>query len=199
MKRRLFPRIASLIVVLASLGGFSIFTNIHAAFADFQPKNPPLTTPWTAQVSNTNPLPEYPRPQMTRTNWQSLNGQWQFTNVASLQNPPIGQTLAQTILVPYPMESALSGVQHYYPYSWYRRTFTTPANWNGQNVLLNFGAVDWQATVYVNEQNVGTHSGGYNAFSFDITGHLKAGDNEILVGVYAPVDGDNVNEPLGKL
>jgi hypothetical protein len=200
MKRRLFPRIAFLIVVLVSLAGFFISNGIHIALADFQPKNPPLTTPWTTQVSNTNPLPEYPRPQMTRTNWQSLNGQWQFLNATSLQTPPAAQDFAQaqTVLVPYPIESALSGIQHYYPYMWYHRTFTIPANWNNQNVLLNFGAVDWQATVYINGQNVGSHSGGYNAFSFDITSHLKGGDNDILVGVYAPVDGDNVNEPIGK-
>ena len=135
---------------------------------------------------------------MTRTNWQSLNGQWQFAGATSLQNPPFNQNLAETVLVPYPIESALSGIQRHETYMWYRRNFTTPSNWNGQNVLLNFGAVDWQATVYVNGQNAGFHSGGYGAFSLDITRYLNGGTNELIVGVYAPVDGGTNDAPIGK-
>ena len=155
-----------------------------------------MTTPWTDQVSTTNPLPEYPRPQLTRPDWQSLNGQWQFAGTSSLSTPPVGQNLPETVLVPYPVESALSGIQRHENRMFYRRTFTVPAAWSGRSVQLNFQAVDWQATVWVNGRNLGTHSGGYDAFSFDITGALVAGANELIVGVYAPVDA--AGQPVGK-
>ncbi|MBZ9750106.1 AbfB domain-containing protein [Deinococcus sp. HMF7604] len=161
-----------------------------------QPKTPPISTPWTAQVSTTNPLPEYPRPQMTRPDWQSLNGQWQFANASAGQAPPVGQNLAETVLVPFPIESALSGIQRHQDRMWYRRTFTVPSGWNGRRVLLNFGAVDYQAAVYVNGTQVGAHTGGYDAFSFDITGALRAGSNEVIVGVYDPTNA--AGQPLGK-
>jgi beta-galactosidase/beta-glucuronidase len=79
---------------------------------------------------------------------------------------------------------------------WYRRTFTVPAEWAGERVLLNFGAVDWEATVYVNGQTAGSHRGGYDAFSLDITGHLNGGLNELIVNVYDPTNA--ANPPLGK-
>ncbi|GIH10670.1 hypothetical protein Rhe02_87370 [Rhizocola hellebori] len=167
-----------------------------AAWSAYIPKTPPLTTPWTSQVSLTNPLPEYPRPQLTRTDWQSLNGQWQFAAASSLTTPPVGQNLAETVLVPYPIESALSGIMRHVNNMWYRRTFTVPSGWSGRRVQLNFGAVTWRASVWVNGQSIGAHSGGYDSFSFDITGALNGGTNEIIVGVYSPVDAAGI--PLGK-
>src|SRR3954463_6876689 len=104
----------------------------------FTPKPPRLSTPWTNQVSVTNPLPEYPRPQLTRTQWQSLNGVWQFAPTANLNTPPTGSNLAEEVLVPYPIESALSGIQRHEERMYYRRTFTVPAGWSGQHVQLNF-------------------------------------------------------------
>ncbi|KZV89224.1 alpha-L-arabinofuranosidase B [Exidia glandulosa HHB12029] len=166
---------------------------VHAAYIQ---KTPPLTTPWTSQVSLTNPLPEYPRPQLVRSDWQSLNGQWQFAASSQITSPPTGQTLGETILVPFPLESAISGIMRHETNSFYRRTFTIPAAWSGRRVQLNFGAVTWRATVWINGQNVGTHSGGYEAFSFDITSQLNGGTNEIIVGVYSPVDAAGI--PLGK-
>ncbi|NUT08307.1 MAG: beta-galactosidase [Hamadaea sp.] len=168
-------------------------TPAHSAYA---PKTPPLSTPWTSQVSLTNPLPEYPRPQLTRPDWQSLNGQWQFAHATGLANPPVGQTLGETILVPYPVESALSGIMRHENYMWYRRTFTVPSGWSGRRVQLNFGAVTWQAAVWVNGQSVGGHTGGYDSFAIDITNALTGGTNEIIVGVYSPVDAAGI--PLGK-
>ena len=167
-----------------------------AAQAVYIPKTPPLTTPWTSQVSLTNPLPEYPRPQLTRPDWQSLNGQWQFAAASSLTTPPVGQNLAETILVPYPTESAISGIMRHLNNMWYRRTFTVPSGWSGRRVQLNFGAVTWRASVWVNGQSIGAHSGGYDSFSFDITNALNGGTNEIIVGVYSPVDAAGI--PLGK-
>jgi hypothetical protein len=166
---------------------------VHAAW---QPKTPPISTPWTAQVSPANALPEYPRPQLVRADWLNLNGEWQFGNASAGQAAPVGQNLPESILVPFPIESALSGIQRHQDRMWYRRTFTVPAGWSGRRVQLNFGAVDWQATVYVNGVNVGAHQGGYDEFSFDITGQLNGGVNELIVGVYDPTDAGG--QPVGK-
>ncbi|WP_394835508.1 AbfB domain-containing protein [Pendulispora rubella] len=156
----------------------------------------PLTTPWTSDVSADNALPEYPRPQLVRSNWQNLNGQWQFARGVAGEAPPVGRDLAERVLVPYPIESALSGIQRHEERMWYRRTFSIPSNWGGQRIQLNFDAVDWQATVYVNGVRMGVHEGGYDAFSFDVTDQLRAGSNEIIVGVYDPTDGGG--QPIGK-
>lgn len=172
----------------------------NAAPGGVAPKTPRLTTPWTAAATAAiaNPLPEYPRPQMMRSNWQSLNGEWQWQSATSITTPPTGQTLSSRINVPYPVESALSGVMQNVHYMWYRRTFTIPSGWAGQQVLINFGAVDWRSVVYINGTLKGTHEGGYDAFTYNITGQLNGGTNEIIVGVYDPTDGDGVNQPMGK-
>ena len=160
-------------------------------------RRPLLSTPWTTQVSPTKENQSYPRPQMTRTVWENLNGVWQFARARARARPPVGVTLPRRILVPFPMESALSGIGAHYEYSWYRRTFTIPASWSGQRVLLNFGAVAWQATVWVNGRRIGTHRGGYDPFSMDITAALRRGGvQEVIVGVDAPVD--RGSEPVGK-
>ncbi|WP_034594022.1 glycoside hydrolase family 2 [Hamadaea tsunoensis] len=190
-RSRLTAAVISLVTAVSTvlIGG-------SAARAAYVPKTPPLSTPWTSQVSTTNPLPEYPRPQLTRPDWQSLNGQWQFAHATSISSPPTGQTLGETILVPYPVESALSGIMRHENYMWYRRTFTVPSGWSGRRVQLNFGAVTWQAAVWVNGVSVGGHTGGYDSFSLDVTGALNGGTNEIIVGVYSPVDAAGI--PLGK-
>jgi hypothetical protein len=184
--------------VLALLLGLPAITATAAPaeVAAWQPKTPPLSTPWTAQVGPTNALPDYPRPQLARPDWQNLNGVWEFTPAAAGEAPPVGRTLAQSILVPYPIESALSGIQAHSDRMWYRRTFTVPAAWSGRRVQLNFGAVDWVAEVWVNGTRVGSHTGGYGQFSFDITAWLRAGNNELIVGVFAPAD--NGSQPVGK-
>src|SRR6266540_4811903 len=114
----------------------------NLAWSALVPKTPPLSTPWTSQVSTTNPLPDYPRPQLTRPDWQSLNGQWQFAGTGSLGSPPVGQNLPETVLVPYPIESALSGIMRHENMMWYRRTFPVPSGWSGRPVQPNFGAVN---------------------------------------------------------
>lgn len=166
------------------------------ATVTWKAKIPPLATQWSAKVTATTALPEYPRPQMARPDWQNLNGVWQFATAAEGQAPPFNQDLAEGVLVPFPIESALSGIQRHTDRMWYRRTFTIPDAWKGRNVLLNFGAVDWQATVYVNGQEVGTHRGGYDAFGLDITVNLRSGANELIVGVYDPTDSGG--QPVGK-
>src|SRR5581483_4343202 len=166
----------------------------------WQPKTPPLTTPWTNQVGPHNALPDYPRPQLTRPRWQNLNGVWQFASATAGETPPFGQDLAERILVPYPVESALSGIMRHEQRMWYRRTFTVPASWQAgkeNRLLLHFGAVDYDTTVYVNGVEVAHHLGGYDAFTADITGALRGtGPQEIVVGVYDPTDAGG--QPSGK-
>lgn len=163
--------------------------------------NGPLKTRWTDTVTPKKAHPEYPRPQMVRTEWLNLNGLWEYAIVpqdAGWTSPGDGK-----ILVPFPVESALSGVMRSVAPTervWYHRTFEVPSGWKGKRVLLHFGAVDWYTQVWVNGQQVGTHRGGYNPFRFDITEALKAdGPQDLLVSVHDPTDGDHGGlQPHGK-
>jgi hypothetical protein len=163
-------------------------------------KTAPLATPWTAQVSPTNALPDYPRPQLARPSlehpqWMNLNGLWQYAPSNEHGAPPFGHTLKDQVLVPYPIESVLSGVQKHADYMFYRRLVNIPAAFtaHGQHVQLNFGAVNYDATVYVNGTQVAQHAGGYTSFSADITSALRPhGPQEIIVAVHAPVDAANI-------
>ncbi|WP_438302565.1 PA14 domain-containing protein [Streptomyces sp. HUAS TT11] len=162
-----------------------------------------LRTKWADDVTPANAHREYPRPQLTRDAWQNLNGSWQFAAATEGENPPVGRKLAEQILVPYPVESQLSGIERHEDRMWYRRTFTVPPGWkigDNKRLQLNFGAVDWQADVYVNGTKVAEHKGGYDKFSADITDALKPGrSQELIVGVYDPTDAANgENPPIGK-
>ncbi|GAB3447201.1 AbfB domain-containing protein [Actinophytocola sediminis] len=190
--RRILASITTLLI--AASAAVAVTPTAHAA--EWIPKTPPLSTPWTDQVSPTNALPEYPRPQLVRADWLNLNGVWEFAGAPNLDSPPIGQTLPEGVLVPYPIESALSGIQRHEDNMYYRRTFTVPSTWDGRRVKLNFGAVTWETRVWVNGTRVGTHTGGFDPFSFDITDALRAGANEIIVGAYSPIDGSTF--PIGK-
>ena len=172
-----------------------------------QPPPPPPATPipathlqtrWASQVTPTRVWREYPRPQLARSNWVNLNGTWQYAITAA--NAPRPRTFDREILVPFPIESQLSGAGVWVSPEqrvWYRRTFTAPLQANGQRVLLNFGAVDWEAAVYVNGTLVGEHRGGYDPFTFDITAHLKPiPDQEIVVAVRDATD--DGQQPRGK-
>src|SRR3712207_5933720 len=198
-RRRVTARLASAAVV-----GVACTLTAAAQPSDddsgWQMRQPRLTTPWTDQVSPGNALPEYPRPQLTRVRWQTLNGVWQFAGAAAAEVPPVGEDLAERILVPYPTESALSGIQRHEDHMWYRRTFEVPASWqvgNGQRLRLHFGAVDHAATVWVNGTEVAEHTGGYTAFSVDVTDALApSGPQEIVVGVEDRTDA--TWQPVGK-
>ncbi|KAJ5122027.1 hypothetical protein N7448_003157 [Penicillium atrosanguineum] len=175
---------------------------IQARGAKYALKEPPLTTPWTDKVG-VDPWPEYPRPQMQRSQWQNLNGVWQYQNASSLsavQNPPFGQDLGQEVLIPSCLESGLSGIQGSYTlYSWFSTSFKVPSEWKGDNLLLNFGAVDYEATVFVNGKKAGFHRGGYFRFTLDVTQYLKEGqENELLVFVHDPTDDGDYVIPIGK-
>jgi hypothetical protein len=161
-------------------------------FADaqnWQMKPVAIQSRWAKEVSPANALKEYPRPQMVRSNWMNLNGLWDYAITTKDSAKPA--SFDGQILVPYPLESALSGVKKALLPSqnlWYKRSFNKPVMKAGDKVQLNFGAVDFEATVFVNGIQVGTHTGGYTEFSFDITATLKEGANELVVKVFDPTD-----------
>ena len=143
-------------------------------------------TPWAGEITPDNAWHSYPRPQMRRPDWLNLNGLWDYGIAPRKASQPLYEGL---ILVPYPLESALSGVKRGLKPKeclWYRRTFQVPESWEGQRVLLHFGAVDWEACVWVNGQQVGTHQGGYLPFNFDISSNLVPGENLLVVSVWDP-------------
>ncbi len=177
-------RYRNISLMLAAL----VLTLTAAANADWKCVEGKIVSRWAKDVSPQNALPEYPRPQMVRKDWMNLNGLWQYAEAKADEQAPIGKKLDGEILVPFPVESALSGVGKHFERLWYRRTFKVPAEWKGRRVLLNFGAVDWESTVYINGKALGTHRGGYDAFSCDVTDALKDGDNELIVGVLDPTD-----------
>ena len=167
---------------------FSLWFVPAALAADWQPAAGPLKTRWAKDVSPTNALPEYPRPQMVRKDWLNLNGLWDIK---------LGDGTESKILVPFAIESALSGVMKHVDRVTYRRSFEIPKGWNGQQVLLHFGAVDWESTVFLNGKKLGVHRGGYDAFSYNITDALKGeGAQEITVEVFDPTDLGG--QPRGK-
>lgn len=184
--------------LLASLAGFLIATTCLAASAQWKPADGALMTRWAKDLSATSALPDYPRPQLVRPHWLNLNGLWDLA--IRPQNEPLPTSFETKILVPFPVESALSGVQQAVTEKhrlWYHRTFVVPKEWRGQRILLNFEAVDWEATVTVNGVEVGTHRGGYDAFSFDLTDALRGEGPQILVvSVWDPSDGGQ--QPNGK-
>ena len=196
-------RRATALLVSAAMVGSAFLLTAAAQPSDdngWQVGQPRLTTPWTDQVSPSNALPEYPRPQLTRARWQNLNGVWQFAGASAEEAPPVGEDLAESILVPYPTESALSGIERHEDRMWYRRTFEVPTSWQvgeGQRLRLHFGAVDHAATVWVNGTEVAEHTGGYTAFSVDVTDALApSGPQEIVVGVEDRTDA--TWQPVGK-
>ena len=168
------------------------------AAQEWKPVPITLSTPWTADVSVKNALPEYPRPQMVRQRWSNLNGLWDFAIQPKEQERP--ERFTGKILVPFPLESSLSGVkQALRPDQrlWYRRTFESP-KLGKQHLLLHFGAVDWKTDVFVNGNKVGEHEGGYDPFTFDITPQLKRDSRtqELVVAVSDPTD--TALHPRGK-
>lgn len=160
------------------------------AFADWKPVGDKIKTAWAEKVSPQNALPEYPRPIMERAQWLNLNGLWDYAITA--KDAPRPDKFDGQILVPFAVESSLSGVGKMLGENkslWYERSIEIPADWKGKNILLNFGAVDWKAEVFVNGAKIGEHTGGYTPFSFDITKSLKDGKNTLAVRVWDSTGG----------
>lgn len=183
---------------IAALPGEVAAQAATGSASDWRPAAGPLITQWGTQVTPETAHREYPRPQMVRSRWLNLNGLWQFAVAKKDASRP--DRFDRRILVPFPIESALSGVMARVAPDerlWYRCTFTRPDSWVGNRVLLHFGAVDWDTEVWVNGRSVGQHRGGYDRFQFDITESLKAGDEqEIVVAVADATDAGT--QPRGK-
>ncbi|MCA9286057.1 MAG: hypothetical protein KDA22_12610 [Phycisphaerales bacterium] len=172
----------------------------------WQPAPDHLMTRWGATIDPAHVHASYPRPTMARRAWQNLNGVWEFepADAGADETPPVGRTLGGTILVPFPVESALSGVGRHHERMWYRRRFEAPSEWRSGRVVLHLDAVDWSTVVWINGIEVGRHQGGYDRISLDITDALREGrDQELIVWVEDPTDrgtqprGKQVLEPSG--
>ena len=170
---------------------------LNAPAQAWQPAGDKIKTAWADEVDPACPLPEYPRPTLVRPAWQNLNGLWDYAIRPA--DAPQPELFDGKILVPYPVESSLSGVQRRLAENevlWYERRFTVPAEWRQGALLLHFGAVDWEADVYLNGIRVGGHKGGYTAFSIDIAPYLTRGEQTLAVRVADPTD--RGTQPRGK-
>ena len=164
---------------------------------EWKPATEHIVTRWAARLDPKQPLPEYPRPQMVRENWINLNGLWDYCIEPLTNAAP--EKYSGRILVPFPIESALSGIRR--PLAaderlWYHRTFTAPDLTGRKRLLLHFGAVDWETKVFVNGKEVGEHRGGYDPFTLDITEAVTPrAENDLVVAVFDPT---NSYQPKGK-
>lgn len=164
--------------------------------SNWAPAGDHIRTRWADEVSPSHVHPEYPRPQMVRSRWKSLNGLWDYavTPATAEQMPEAeGQ-----ILVPFCIESSLSGVGRTVSADealWYQTGFILPSSWKDR-VLLHFEAVDWKAEVWLNGRELGVHTGGYTAFSYDITDYLVKGRQTLVLKVQDGTDNDT--QPRGK-
>lgn len=173
---------------------------------EWAPKTAPIMTTWGESIDPDNVWQEYPRPQLTRSEWMNLNGLWGYfcrKSQIDYSYEANAETFAEQILVPYPIESALSGIMsstyeaNTRSTFMYRRTFTLPAEYAGKNILLHFGAVDWKCVIYINGEEAGSHTGGSDPFSVDITPYLnESGEQEVVVAVTDPTN--NGGQPVGK-
>lgn len=165
---------------------------------DWKPAAGPLTTRFSEKLTPETAHPEYPRPQMVRKDWLNLNGLWDYAVRAKEASRP--ESFDGKILVPFPIESALSGVMKRVSDReklWTRRQVNVPAAWRGRKVLLHFGAVDWEAVVWANGIQVGEHRGGYDPFTCDVTTALGSGQTlEVVVAAWDPTDSST--QPRGK-
>lgn len=191
----MFKKVCKIIVTI--LYGTFISSSASAQKSSWKMQPIPIQTRWAREVNPDNVLPEYPRPQLKRKSWKNLNGLWDY--IVTDTNTILPKNYKGKILVPFPIESALSGVQQQLmpnQFLWCRRYLDRKPTKKEVRTILNFGAVDWQSTIYVNGTEVGNHKGGYTGFNVDITDYLVVGRNELIVRVYDPTDmGPN---PHGK-
>ena len=166
---------------------------------DWKPVPGNIMTKWASDVTPENVWKEYPRPQMVRKEWKNLNGLWDFSVSIGTGNKPL-QRYSRKILVPFCVESALSGIKETitgFQEMMYRRVFHLPENWNGKRILLHFEAVDYYSKIWVDGKFIGEHKGGYDAFQFDITDALSSDVNhEISLVVWDP--SNTGTQPVGK-
>lgn len=182
-------------LITAALSCMFLFGNAQTGW---KPAGNKIMSPWAEKIDPANVLPEYPRPQLSRTgNWKNLNGLWDYAITGKDASAP--QSYEGKILVPFAVESALSGVGKTLTKDnllWYRTSFNIPSNIKN-TILLHFGAVDWKTEIWLNGQKVGSHEGGFDPFSFDITAFVKkGGKQELVISVWDPTD--QGPQPRGK-
>jgi beta-galactosidase/beta-glucuronidase len=186
------------VLVLLFLLSFSLQIN-SVVGQDWKPIPGNIMTPWANEVNPENVWKEYPRPQMVRKEWKDLNGLWDFALTNGTSNRPL-QSFTRKILVPFCVESALSGIKETvtgFHEMKYRRLFTIPENWKGKRILLHFEAVDYVSRLWIDGKFVGEHKGGYDAFQFDVTDFLNAGEShEINMVVWDP--SNTGSQTIGK-
>lgn len=174
---------------------FAFLVVLNSFCQEWQPLDGKIMSRWAKEVTPDNVWQEYPRPQFERSTWKNLNGMWDY--VILKPNQPKPKSYEGKILVPFSFESALSGVgRSITPEDkmWYRKKFIIPSEWKGKRILLNFEAVDHDTNVWVNDIFVGSHKGGFDRFSFDITTFLNVrGNQTIEVSVK---DGTNLSPQL---
>lgn len=180
------------------------FLSFTIISAQWKPAGNKIKTAWAENVDPQNVLPDYPRPMMVREDWKNLNGLWDYAIVKKGTSSPI--TYQDKILVPFAVESSLSGVMKEVGSAnelWYATTFDVPQNWQEKDILLHFGAVDWKAEVWINDIKIGFHEGGYTPFYFNITPFLSEGMQRLTVKVWDPTNdgpqprGKQVKDPKG--
>lgn len=181
---------------LAQSLSLSMIASVQAQ--NWKPVQGKISTSWAEKVNPARPLPEYPRPQLVRDkNWKNLNGLWDYAITSKNVTSP--KAYQGKILVPFAVESSLSGVGKTIDKNnllWYKTSFTLPSSMKN-TILLHFGAVDWRTEVFLNGEKIGTHEGGFDPFSFDLTPFLKkGGKQEITVSVWDPTD--EGPQPRGK-
>ncbi len=190
MKKTLY----SLFIIFSFI---SVSCTLNNKKPEWKPVQNPIMTRWAADIDPLKPWLDYPRPDLVRKNWMSLNGLWDYAITEKDIKPADWDG---KILVPYPVESALSGVKNRVSENeslWYRRTFKVPNIWKKKHIILNFEASDFETKVWVDGKEIGTHKGGYDPFSFDITGSLgNTKEHELLVSVWDPTD--KGTQPRGK-
>ena len=169
---------------------------------DWKPAGEKIKTAWAEKVTPENVWQSYPRPQLVRQDWKNLNGLWEYA-VTAMDTDKKDVTFEGNILVPFAIESSLSGVQKtFLPTDrlWYRKEFSLDKAWNGKNIILHFGAVDYSCTLWVNGKEVGSHKGGNNPFSYDITSFLnKKGNQVIELTVTDPTDTESISRGKQQL
>ena len=164
-----------------------------------------IKTEWGENIDPNNVLQKYPRPILVRKDWKNLNGLWNYTVTKKGANKP--KNYSEQILVPFPIESSLSGVQKRISKEeelWYYKIFQVPREWKRKEIILHFGAVDWESELWINDKKVGIHRGGYDPFSFNISPYLiKRKNQKIELRVWDPTDegfqptGKQVKNPRG--
>lgn len=174
---------------------FFISINVNS---QWKPVGDNIKTKWGENINPNNVLQEYPRPILVRNDWKNLNGLWDYTINSKGENKP--ENYDGEILVPFPIESSLSGVRKRISKEqelWYHKNFQIPKKWKSKEIIIHFGAVDWESELWINDINVGLHKGGYDPFSFNITPYLRKGKNQKLeLRVWDPTD--DGFQPRGK-